>query len=361
MTPTDQHGGWSDGTSSGLDGEGRGRFGGLLSRIFENPDNPLGWSVKVFSLWGIAVRVHLFTFLFVGVMLVRSIRLSNEGWIYSSLAMAMLLLVILLHEFGHCIACRRAGGTADRVVLLPFGGLALVRPPHHWRAHLISTVGGPAVNLAIVPMTVIALWLLGMGEHIVFNPLAWMDVLAQIQGRTNAEAIFKIAVWILHAVNLVILGFNVLIPAYPLDGGRIVQALAWRKMGYNAGTELAVTIGLGASMILLVMGIAINQVLLAVIAGFAVWSCWAERQRVRGEREITTESYGIGGAPDLEDAQEADPWAQRQAQKREQAQQREQAKVDRVLAKIADGGIDSLTKSERRVLEAETKRKQQRG
>ena len=143
-----------------FDPSGSGRGGARVwNRVFENPENPLGWSVFFCRFRGITVRVHIFTLVYIGVMLLWSIPKSNAGILYMAPAMASLFVIVLLHEFGHCFACRRTGGEADRIVMLPFGGLALAQPQQNWKSHLITTVGGPLVNVVMLPFTSAALWM----------------------------------------------------------------------------------------------------------------------------------------------------------------------------------------------------------
>lgn len=335
-----------------------GGFGRFFGRVFENPDNPLGWSLRLFTASGIAVRIHLFTVLFVIVELLWSIPKGNAGLPFMAAAMASLLILVLLHEFGHCFACRFVGGSADRIVILPFGGLALCRPPERWMAHLITAAGGPLVNAALLPVFAAALWFAGLESVVLFNPFAPISVLNDpvFHSASNAAFWAKATLWWAHYINIVLLGFNLLLPAYPLDGGRILQAILWRRLGYNRATEITIYTGIAAAGALGVFGLAANETILVVIAVFAMWSCWVERKRLRGEIDLGGSEFAMGTslapADDLED-----PWTAMRRAKRRQALAREQRELDRILAKIAESGMASLNRAEKRLLKRATDRK----
>lgn len=349
---------FDNGRDTPFGGGGGGKGSRFLSRVFEDPANPLGWSLRIFTFDGITVRIHLFTILFVVTMLLWSIPKGNAGLGIMALAMSSLMILVLLHEFGHCYACRYSGGSADRIVMLPIGGLALIRPLDHWRSHLISTVGGPAVNVALMPVTILGLWAAGLGSAILFNPLSPTTTLADpaFGSGSSVGTWAKYALWWFHYSNIVLLAFNVLIPAYPLDGGRILQAALWRKWGYHRATEVAVYVGIAGAMVMGVFGLVANESMLVVIAVFAAWACWTERRRLTGEFELAQESYTLGGALPKDDDLE-DPWTQRRREKQIQAEQDEQAELDRVLAKIASEGMDSLSAGERKTLRRATEKK----
>lgn len=338
-------------------GAGGGRWSDVFSRLLENPDNPLGWSVLLFRVWGIAVRVHLLTLLFVGFMLAWSIPPTNAGVAFMALAMGALLLVVLAHELGHCAACRWVGGSADRIVLLPMGGLPLTRPPESWTANLITALGGPAVNVALAIVTSLALWAVGLGQHIVFNPFRPLEVIADpaFASASNAGALARVGLWWAHYANLAVLGLNVLVPAFPLDGGRLLQAGLWSRWGYTRATELVVLAGIFSAMLLAVLGLVAEQSLLVVLAALVGWACWTERKRLRAGDELTDPAaLSLGSAPVLV---EPDTWALRRAEKARDARERELAGLDAVLEKISRSGMESLSKSERAILERATKAK----
>lgn len=289
----------------------------------------------------------MFTVVFLLFMVVWSILPSQMGFGFMALAMASLFAVVLAHEFGHCIACRWMGGEADRIVLLPIGGLALTRPVNTWQAHLATSAGGPVVNLLIAPLTAAALFASGLGDHVVFNPLAPSLALGSpdFQAATTLGAYAKVGLWWLHYTNLIVLAFNALVPAFPLDGGRMLQAALWNRFGYRRATEQAVVVGFIAGTLLIGFGLASNQTIVVAVAALCIWSCWMERRRLRGEVEL-----GALESPAPDDADEREDRRAAQAEA-------EQAELDRILAKIGASGMASLSRRERKTLESATKKR----
>ncbi|MBN8644518.1 MAG: hypothetical protein J0L61_04660 [Planctomycetes bacterium] len=329
---------------------GGGRAG-FWRRLLENPENPLGWSLRLFAAAGIVVRVHLFTVVYMAGQMLWSIPTDHGGILFVAPAMLALFVVVLAHEFGHCIACRRAGGEADRIVMLPWGGLALTRPPNRWDAHLKTTVGGPLVNVMLLPFTAAALWLVGLREAILFNPLAPLSELAALPAGSTLATFGRVCVFWLHVVNVIVLGFNVLLPMLPFDGGRIVQAVLWRSLGYARSMTISVYVGFAGAMVLGVVALVADRSMLVLIAVFGAFSCYSELRRLRGEADLVTGSFPL---PVEEDAPPVLPKGPTRA---ETDAQREAEEVDRILAKIAASGKDSLSRGERKTLERATQRR----
>src|SRR5262249_21975584 len=119
--------------------------------------DPFAWSFPIGRLFGISIRIHwLFPVLAIGLV----IRLSaKEGIppIDAGVFVLLIFFVVLLHEFGHCIAARLMNGESREVLLWPLGGLAFCDVPHHPRAHLVTAAGGPLMNLAICAVAASAL------------------------------------------------------------------------------------------------------------------------------------------------------------------------------------------------------------
>lgn len=336
---------------------------GFWYRLLENPENPLGWSLRMFRFLRISTRIHLLTVVYILGQLLWSIPQSHGGILFVAPSMLALFFVVLAHEFGHCLACRRWGGEADRIVMLPWGGLALTRPPNHWRAHFGTAWGGPMVNVLLIPVLAGALWGAGLGETILFNPFSLFSTLSSppMSGGGTLMVLAKVTLWWFHCVNLVILVFNLCLPMYPFDGGRLVQALLWRSMGYGRSMHISVFIGFGGAMVLGMAALLVEKAMLVLIAVFGAFACWTELRRLRGEADLVSGEFASGvpsddpllAAPSRAEIKRAEAEAKRAA-----AQARDQAEVDRILAKINDSGIASLTRAEKKTLERETDRKQ---
>jgi len=168
--------------------------------------------------WGINVRLH-FTFLIYAYW-----RVSEMGSLGFGLAfVGGLYFCILLHEFGHALAARWCDGEATDILLWPFGGLAFCRPAFHPTAHLITTVAGPFVTLV--------LWLGFWVATAVMAPF-------MSEAGTAARYVFFFLT-AMREMNLLLLLFN-LIPAFPMDGGRILRDTLWHWLSAEKATKIAI-------------------------------------------------------------------------------------------------------------------------
>lgn len=343
MAPTRSHPEFPDSDSTD---RGRG-FRATFARIFGDAEHPLSWAVSVGSIAGIRIRIHLLFIVYAAAQILWSINQDFFGPGYTAIAMAALFMIVLLHEFGHCLACRMVDGDADEILMWPLGGLASCHPPNHWKAHLITTIGGPAVNVIILPITAAALWAAGKPQTILFNPLNIGVVFFDL------NTWWMVTLWLLHAVNLAILAFNVLLPIFPLDGGRIMQAVMWRSVGRRQSMETATFVGLIAAGVLAVFALVADTVLVLGIAIFCALVCWSERQRLRAPETLGADFDLF--EEDMDDA--ARERVARRAQRKLKRDAKEQAELDRILSKIAHSGMDSLSGREKRALRRATNRK----
>ena len=334
-----------------------------LRRIFTDPNNFFSWSIPLFRFSGIAVRVHIFYLIYIITTLMWSVT-DRVGFTYSAISMAVLFVLVLLHEFGHCFACRWVGGEANEIVMWPLGGLAMCHPPRTWKASFITTAGGPMVNVVLIPVIALLLWAMGAPGHaFIFNPFKPGDVLATAWFNANY---LGVAMWWAYYVNFTLLAFNVLLPMFPLDGGRLLQELLWARIGYRRSMLQATFIGLVGAVALGLFALTargqasnVASSNLLGIAIFAGITCFSERRRVQMMDEI---DYGYEHALQEQQEirrQEADERAarrkQRDAVQTDEAAQ--QAEVDRILTKIREQGMASLTKREQATLRGETERK----
>jgi Zn-dependent protease len=183
----------------------------------------------------------------------RAGKYSSMTW--NVLEYLALFLIVLLHEYGHALACRRVGGIANRIVLWPLGGVAYVDPPPRPGATLWSIAAGPLVNVALLPIFVVL--------YMVSQASGWAQTMPDAHR-------FLVAV---GAINLVLLIFNIL-PVYPLDGGQIVRALLWFVLGRARSLMVATLIGFLGVAGLIILAVRIGSAWFGILSVFIVLNCW---------------------------------------------------------------------------------------
>ncbi len=211
-----------------------------------------GGAFRLFRVAGIDVFLH-WTWLVAALYSIQ----SREGTPFWRVAEYVSLFgIVLLHEFGHAFACRSVGGTAERIMLWPLGGIAFVSPPPRPGAVLWSIAAGPLVNVVLAPITIGAFLFVESAGWKVSNP----DEFAYLKS--------------IASINAVLLIFN-LMPFYPLDGGQIVQSLLWFVVGRGRSLIIAGWIGTLAGAAFVVPAFMFFGVLPAVIAIFLMMQAWS--------------------------------------------------------------------------------------
>jgi len=211
----------------------------------------MGWSIKLFDVGGTAVRIHLTFFLLLA--WIAAIHWSRGGApaaMDGVLFIVALFACVVLHEFGHIVAARRYGIRTPDVTLLPIGGVAsLERMPEKPSQEIVVALAGPAVNLVIALVLMFVL-----GAHFDLSQMAQLE-------QAQSSLVGRIA-----AANVMLFVFN-LIPAFPMDGGRVLRALLTIGMGYTRATRVAASIGQGLAVLFAFLGLMGNP-LLVLIAVF---------------------------------------------------------------------------------------------
>lgn len=355
-------GGRGGGGGRPADWSGSGGRRGLASRFASLGDNPFTWALPLGTVAGIRVRVHLMYAIWLAIELLIAWGQGLPSLRMTAMTLGALFVLVLLHEFGHCLACRWVRGTADDILMWPLGGLASCRPPHAWRPNLVTTLGGPLVNVALFPVFGGALLLTtGTMDTVLFNPFSpgASSSTAFIAGGWTGSVL-----WSFHYANAALLAFNMLVPMFPMDCGRVVQNLLWWRMGYRRSMSVAVTLGLVVASAMGLAALATQQHMLLAVAIFGGVTCWFERARLRYAPEPEPWTAGAswsgsgGGAAGLGgsiDEGEPDPERAHLAAKlrARQEQARRDAELDRILDKIRRDGMASLTKAEKKWLEAD--------
>jgi Zn-dependent protease/CBS domain-containing protein len=233
------------------------------------------WSWKVGRIAGIDLRLHGTFLLLLAWSALASYRASGtvDGTVRGVLFTLALFLSVVLHELGHALAGRRAGVSTRDITLLPIGGVAhLEEIPAEPRKELQVALAGPAVTLAIIVVLYGGLRLLGV--TVTAAPVALAsrsDFLSQL-------------FW----ANVSLFVFN-LLPAFPMDGGRVFRAMLALRMDRVRATAIAATVGKAFALLFGAIGLFYNP-LLVVIALF-VWLAAA------GEAADVQQQSSLEGVP----------------------------------------------------------------
>jgi Zn-dependent protease/CBS domain-containing protein len=221
------------------------------------------WSFDIGRIAGTAIKVHITFVLFLGWIAISSWVSGGPAAAWTSIAFMLLLFAcVLAHEFGHIFVARHFGVATPTVTLLPIGGVAqLERIPEKPSEEFLVAIAGPLVNVAIAAVLVVA-----FGASLDASHLAGVD-------KPAVSMIDRLA-----AVNLFLVAFN-LIPAFPMDGGRVLRALLASRLGYVRATEIAASIGQVVAFGLGFLGLFGNP-LLIFIAIFVYLAASSEAQLV---------------------------------------------------------------------------------
>jgi Zn-dependent protease len=340
--------------------------------------DPFSWSLPLGRLFGITIRVHI---LFLVFALVMWLRMTGKDLPAGS-GMAMLVLLtltfvaVLLHELGHCYAARLVDGDAREVLLWPLGGLAFCEVPNTPRANFVTAAGGPAVNLLLCAGSGAALAAGGFWPN--FSPLfdqvwvtrlvSWQDGLvygSQFSGLSHRLEAWQVLAAQFFWVNWFLFLLNTLLIGFPLDGGRMFQALLWPRLGYRQSMLYAITAGFVVMIIVGIFSLWQNEVLILCLALFIYTACKHQWIVLETGGEDSLFGYDFSqGYTSLEKDQPAPPrrrrpnvfqrwWQRRAARKLQREQERQQAeeqRMDELLDKIQREGKGALTDEEHRFL-----------
>ncbi len=212
------------------------------------------WSFRIGRFAGIDVYVHVTFLMILGFLglanwfATRSLASVADGLLF----FLALFFCVVLHEYGHALTARRYGIQTRDITLLPIGGVARLESlPKEPIRELWIAIAGPAVNVVIAGFLALWLW---WGDH--WQPLAR---LSPTQGHFAER---------LLAANLMLIVFN-LLPAFPMDGGRVLRAFLAMRMDYARATNIAAMLGQGIAFVFGFIGLFVNPML--ILVALFVW------------------------------------------------------------------------------------------
>lgn len=221
----------------------------------------MSWAFRVAHVRGIDIKVHITFFLILilgGLQWADSVPDSPlEGMLFGVVLMLLLFVCVTLHELGHSIVAQGYGIPVKEIILLPLGGVALIsKRPERPLHELVIAAAGPLVN------AIIAALLFG----VIASTGTTLASLSDLGRLLNAPSLQTLLLWLL-AANVSLFVFN-LIPAFPLDGGRIFRALLAMFIGYPRATRIAAIVGQLAAVGLGIWGVTSGNILLILVAVF---------------------------------------------------------------------------------------------
>jgi Zn-dependent protease/CBS domain-containing protein len=204
----------------------------------------MSWSLPIARIAGIQLRIHVTFLLLIGWLAFGYYSAGGSAEAAARMIFILLLfLCVVLHEFGHALAAKAFGIKTPDITLLPIGGVArLERMPEEPKQELIIALAGPLVNVGIA-----------LGLFVVIGSRGF-DMRALQGGDFLAN---------LLVINVVLVVFNML-PAFPMDGGRVLRALLATRMNYARATQIAATIGQGCAFLFGFLGLIWNPFLIFI-------------------------------------------------------------------------------------------------
>jgi stage IV sporulation protein FB len=225
-------------------------------------------SFRFLKILGIEIRIHA-TFLFLP-LLIGGFYAMHYGWAVGARAFVLILLIfvcVLLHELSHSLVARHFGIRVPRITLYPMGGVAsMQRIPRQSKQEFLISIVGPFSNFLIALLLFPILYFL-IGPQSILSPSldSWQGVLANL-------------FW----ANPMLGAFN-LIPAFPMDGGRILRSILASHLPYIKATQISVQVGQFFAILFALFGIWQKHWMLILIAIFVYGSASNEQKRVTYE------------------------------------------------------------------------------
>lgn len=226
-----------------------------------------GWALRIGTLAGIPLRVHA-TFLLLLVWFGHLSHTRTGDALGGIVFLLLIFLCVVLHELGHALAARRFGVRTREIVLYPIGGIArLEGMPSGW-AELWIALAGPAVNLVLAAVLLV---------FVLFGPVPWPAGAEEMLGRGGLLPRLLVA-------NVILFTFN-LLPAFPMDGGRVLRAGLSLALPESRATTIAARVGQAMAVGFAILGALTGNVILFLIALFVYLGASQEaafaRRRVR--------------------------------------------------------------------------------
>ncbi len=243
-------------------------------------------SFRLVKVAGIDIKVHI-TFFFILVLgaLPWSSEYGLPGALFGMILILLLFVCVTLHELGHSLVAQLFDIPVREIILLPIGGVAFLgRNPSKPMQELLIAIAGPLVNVVIAALILL---ITGATAYV-----GMLDQQGTVQGAALAPSFTTLMLWLLQA-NVALVIFN-LIPALPLDGGRVLRAILAMSMTYQRATQIASAVGQTLAIGLGLLGLFAGNFLLILVAAFIFIG--AGRENVEGQARTVLTTLRVGDA-----------------------------------------------------------------
>ncbi|HTV47214.1 MAG TPA: site-2 protease family protein [Phycisphaerae bacterium] len=338
--------------------------GGSAGAMFDSPLSLINWSLALCRLGEIEIRLHfwlLLTFLFIIMTAVRT-----GAWTLTGLALSAYLIALLLHEFGHFIFARLVGGSHHDFVIWPFGNMVPPsHPPAPWAAFL-ANAGGIIANIFAGFLSGLVLFLLHNRDlPLLINPLVILwnpSMFISLQMHHTID--YAVALLLMfYLINLSLFLVN-LFPFFWFDGANLLHAILWPFAGRYRALNITCWVGMIVAVPLILLAVYTINFFSLVFFVLLFFSSFSRRRELLADGPAAMEDFSSFSAGDYDSPHTKKKkaaggwmkWAARKAKK----ERVDQEKIDRILDKVHEKGLHSLTWLEKRTLRKATQRQKER-
>ncbi len=246
------------------------------------------WSLKIAQVAGIGIYVHWTFLILLGFIVYLQMGQADASLLKAAVAVVFVLVLfgcVVLHELGHALTAKRFGIQTRDITLLPIGGVArLERMPDDPVQELLVALAGPAVNVVIAAVLAVVLFVMGA-----------LALVLDMRPETFLGGEFSLATFLIQLmiVNVILVLFNML-PAFPMDGGRVLRALLATQLNYVRATHIAALVGQGMAICFGLIGLFMGQWILLFISIFVFLGAQAEARSV--ELRSVFQGVSVGDA-----------------------------------------------------------------
>lgn len=239
-------------------------------------------SYKIVTINGIDIELHLFFIIFVlGLLLVDPM---------TSLFLVIIFSFVAMHELSHSLVAKRNGINVRRILLLPIGGVAVIDGMEMDPVKEIKmALAGPLFNFAM------ALLLVAFAKAMGFPVLEWLGIFLESGELALLPTIYIYALY----ANIILGAFNLFVPAFPLDGGRVLRAVLALKLDYIRATKYAKTVSLIISGLMFLGALYAGDLWIMIIAFFIAIGATGEYEAAKMQRSMKRTSIKGAISPDF--------------------------------------------------------------